>query len=84
MSEDELKTLKIDKVIDVRGSAYPGPQLTARRSMSTMPKEGIMEVILSNEIAEQDILFWVKVAGHEYLGSIGYPGYCGLFVRKGI
>jgi len=82
MDEDELKTLKIDKVVDVRGSAYPGPQLTARRSISTMPKDGIMEVILSNEIAEQDILFWANVADHEYLGSIDYQGYRGIFVRK--
>jgi len=83
MREDELKNLKVDKVVDVRGEAYPGPQLSAKQSMTAMPQEGIIEVILSNEIAEQDILFWANKDGHEYLGTIDYPGYCGIFVRKG-
>ena len=83
MNKDDLKNLKVNKVVDVRGEAYPGPQLTAKRSATTMPQEGIMEVILSNEIAEQDILFWANKSGHEYLGTTDYTGYCGIFVRKG-
>ncbi len=83
MRENELKNLKIDKSVDVRGEAYPGPQLTTERSMTAIPKDGILEVILSNEIAEQDILFWADKAGHKYLGTVDYPGYCGIFVRKG-
>jgi len=49
MNVDELKALKVDKVVDARGVACPGPLLEAKRSVPSVPMRGVMEVISSDE-----------------------------------
>ncbi len=83
MTEEELKNLKVNKVVDARGTACPGPLLEARRSMADVPKGEVMEVISSDPSTAQDIPLWANKVGHEYLGSIEYAGYWGIFVRNG-
>jgi len=83
MDEDELKNLKVDKVIDVRGITYPVTLLATRRSMAEAPKGAVMEVISYDPNTNDDIPIWANKAGHEYLGTIDYLGYCGIFVRNG-
>ena len=34
MTADELKALNVDKLVDARGTACPGPLLDARRGIS--------------------------------------------------
>ncbi len=83
MDDDELKNLKIDKVIDTRGTAYPVPLLETRKSMAEVPKGAILEVISYDPNTNDDIPIWANKAGHEYLGTIDFTGYCGIFVRNG-
>ncbi len=83
MTEEELKNLNVNKVVDARGTACPGPLLEARRSMTEVPKGEIMEVISSDESTAQDIPLWANKVGHEYLGCVEYAGYWGIFVRNG-
>jgi len=83
MTEEELKNLKVNKVVDARGTACPGPLLEARRSMADVPKGEVMEVISSDPSTAQDIPLWANKVGHEYLGSIEYAGYWGIFVKNG-
>ncbi len=83
MTEEELKSLKVNKVVDARGTACPGPLLEARRSMADVPKGEVMEVISSDPSTVQDIPLWANKVGHEYLGSIEYAGYWGIFVKNG-
>ncbi len=83
MTEEELKSLKVNKVVDARGTACPGPLLEARRSMADVPKGEVMEVISSDPSTAQDIPLWANKVGHEYLGSIEYAGYWGIFVKNG-
>jgi tRNA 2-thiouridine synthesizing protein A len=84
MNEAELKSLTVDKVVDARGTACPGPLLEAKRAMAKVPKNGgIMEVLSSDEGTNDDIPLWAKKVQHEYLGNIEEAGYWRLFVRRG-
>jgi tRNA 2-thiouridine synthesizing protein A len=83
MNTDEIKKLKVDKTIDCRGTACPGPLLEAKRGMTTVPMAGIMEVLSSDEGTTEDLPLWAKKVGHEYLGVIQEAGVWHLFVKRG-
>ena len=83
MTTDELKDLNVDKVVDARGTACPGPLLEAKRGMAKVPRGGIMEVLSSDEGTNDDIPLWCKKVGHEYLGNLAEAGHWRLFVKRG-
>jgi len=84
MNEAELKALQVDKVVDARGTACPGPLLEAKRAMTRVPKNGgILEVLSSDQGTNDDIPLWASKVKHEYLGNIAEAGYWRLFVRRG-
>lgn len=82
MTNEELKALTPDKVIDARGTACPGPLLAAKRSMAEVPIKGIMEVISSDEGTNKDIPRWAKKMKHDLLGITEDDGYWRLFLRR--
>ena len=50
MNASELNSLEVNKVVDARGTACPGPLLEAKRAMADVPKNGgILEVLSSDE-----------------------------------
>lgn len=84
MNESELNSLEVNKVVDARGTACPGPLLEAKRAMADVPKNGgILEVLSSDEGTNDDIPLWAKKVQHEYLGTIVEAGYWRIFVRRG-
>ncbi|MBN2243295.1 MAG: sulfurtransferase TusA family protein [Acidobacteria bacterium] len=84
MNQEELKSLQVDKVVDARGTACPGPLLEAKRAMADVPKNGgILEVLSSDEGTNEDIPLWAKKVQHEYIGTITEAGYWRIFVRRG-
>ena len=84
MNQEELKSLQVDKVVDARGTACPGPLLEAKRAMVDIPPNGgILEVLSSDEGTNEDIPLWAKKVQHEYLGTIVEAGYWRIFVRRG-
>jgi tRNA 2-thiouridine synthesizing protein A len=83
MTVEELRQLKIDKTVDARGTACPGPLLEAKRGMASIPMAGIMEVLSSDEGTTEDLPLWANKVGHEYLGLIQEAGIWRLFVKKG-
>ena len=83
MNKEEFENLRVSEVIDGRGTSSPGPLLAARRSMAKVPGGEVVEVISSDQQSSGDIELWARKAGHEYLGTIEYPGYSGIFVRSG-
>jgi tRNA 2-thiouridine synthesizing protein A len=83
MNIDELKALKVDKVVDARGVACPGPLLEAKRSVPAVPLHGVMEVISSDEGTAEDVPLWAKKVGHEYLGTVPDSGLWHIYLRRG-
>lgn len=79
----DISTLKVDKIVDARGTACPGPLLEAKRTIAGVPLGGVMEVMSSDEGTNEDIPLWSKKVGHEFLGTVEEAGYWRLFVKRG-
>ena len=82
-TSQDLKNLKVDKVVDARGTSCPGPLLTVKRSITEIPMRGIMELLSSDVGTSRDVPLWAKKMGHEHLGTLEEPGYWRIFVRRG-
>jgi tRNA 2-thiouridine synthesizing protein A len=76
-------TLNVNKVVDARGTACPGPLLEAKRTIAGVPLGGVMEVMSSDVGTNEDIPLWSKKVGHEFLGTVEEAGYWRLFVKRG-
>jgi TusA-related sulfurtransferase len=83
MTEDELKALQVDKQVDARGTACPGPLLEAKRSVVSVPMGGTMEVLSSDPSTNKDVPLWARKIGHEYLGAIEEAGFWRIFIKRG-
>jgi len=58
MNEEELKSLEVDKVVDARGTACPGPLLEAKRAMAKVPKNGGVLEVLSSDGNIEEAGYW--------------------------
>ena len=83
MTEEELKSLQVDKQVDARGTACPGPLLEAKRSITSVPMGGTMEVRSSDPSANKDVPLWAKNVEHDYLGTLEEGSSRRIFVRRG-
>jgi len=81
MSED-LANIKADVVVDARAESCPGPLLAAKKQMTKVPKEGILEVWSADAGTKRDLPLWCKKIGHEYLGDLEATGYFKAFIRR--
>ena len=79
----ELDQIRPDKQVDARGTACPGPLLEAKRAITSIPVNGVMELLSSDESTNNDVPRWAKKIGHEYLGMIEEAGYWRIFVKRG-
>jgi tRNA 2-thiouridine synthesizing protein A len=78
-----IGTLKVDKTVDARGTACPGPLLEAKRAIAGVPVGGILEVMSADPGTNEDVPLWARKVGHEFLGNVEEAGYWRLFVRRG-
>ncbi len=83
MSQEELQNLVVDKSVDARGTACPGPLLEAKKSIGTIASGEIMEVLSADEGTKRDIPKWANKKGHEYLGTVEDSGYFKIYLKKG-
>ena len=79
----DLSQLEVEKTVDARGTACPGPLLEAKRAMPGVPMGGVLEVLSSDKGTTEDIPLWSKKVGHEHLGEVEEAGYWRIFVRRG-
>jgi TusA-related sulfurtransferase len=82
MNTDELKKLKIDKAVDARGTACPGPLMATKKAIGEMKPGEIIEVLSSDPGTKRDIPKWAVKKGFEYLGDILEDGYFRLYIKK--
>ena len=77
----QLLNLKIDKSVDARGTACPGPLLEAKKAIGTISSGQIMEVLSADEGTKKDIPKWATKKGHEYLGTVEESGFFKIFMK---
>jgi TusA-related sulfurtransferase len=82
MTTDELKTLSVNKQIDARGTACPGPLLAAKKAIGEIESGEIMEILSSDEGTKHDIPKWCEKMEHQFLGIVEEDSYSRLFMKK--
>ncbi|NOR86892.1 MAG: sulfurtransferase TusA family protein, partial [Bacteroidales bacterium] len=75
MTQEELQSLAINKSVDARGTACPGPLLEAKKAIGTIGSGDIMEILSADEGTKRDIPKWANKKGHEYLGTVEDSGF---------
>lgn len=82
MTTEELKNITINKSVDARGTACPGPLLEAKKALSTIESGDIMEILSADEGTKVDIPKWCNKQGHDYLGAVEEDGFYKIYMRK--
>jgi tRNA 2-thiouridine synthesizing protein A len=82
MTAVELSALKVDKLVDARGTACPGPLLEARRGLSECPVGGVMEIQSSDQETVVSVERWCKKMELEYLGNVENDGFWSIYLRR--
>lgn len=82
MTTEELAKLTVNKLVDARGTACPGPLLAAKKAIGGIESGQIMEIYSSDEGTKNDIPRWCQKMSHDFLGILEEPSYSRLFLRK--
>ena len=77
-----MASVQVDKTIDARGMACPGPLMTLIGSIRQGQVGQVFEVLSSDEGSKTDIPAWVAKAGHELVEVRQDAGYAHFIVRK--
>lgn len=77
-----MSTLQIDKSIDARGMACPGPLMNLIGAIRQGQVGQVFEVLSSDEGSKTDIPAWVAKARHDLLAVRLDDGYAHFLVRK--
>jgi tRNA 2-thiouridine synthesizing protein A len=77
-----MTTLPIDKTIDARGMACPGPLMNLIGAIRQAQVGQILEVLSSDAGSETDIPAWVAKAKHDLVEVLQDDGYTRFIVRK--
>lgn len=77
-----MSTVQIDKTIDARGVACPGPLMNLIGAIRQGQVGQVFEVLSSDEGSRTDIPAWVAKAKYELVEVIEDSGYAHFIVRK--
>jgi tRNA 2-thiouridine synthesizing protein A len=82
MTVQELTSIKVDKVVDARGTSCPGPILAAKKGIVDVPVGGVMLVLATDSGTQKDLPAWARKMGHEFLGVVEEGGSWKLYVKR--
>lgn len=77
-----MSTVQIDKSIDARGMACPGPLMNLIGAIRQGHVGDVIEVLSSDEGSKTDIPAWVTKAKQEMVEVVPEDGYARFVIRK--
>ena len=77
-----MTALQIEKSIDARGMACPGPLMNLIGAIRQGQVGQVFEVLSSDEGSKTDIPAWVAKARHELVEVVQEPDHARFVVRK--
>jgi tRNA 2-thiouridine synthesizing protein A len=77
-----MSTVQIDKSIDARGMACPGPLMNLIGAIRQGQVSDVIEVLSSDEGSKTDIPAWVTKAKQEMVEVVPEDGYARFVIRK--
>lgn len=77
-----LSDIKVDHVVDARGSFCPGPLMEMIRAMKAAQVGEVIAVLTTESGSKRDVPAWAAKAGQEFIGIFEKDGYDEIIVRK--
>jgi tRNA 2-thiouridine synthesizing protein A len=77
-----MDVVQVDREIDARGLACPGPLLSLIGAVREEPFGRVIAVVSSDAGSRTDIPAWVAKAGHELVDVVDEDGYARFVIRK--
>jgi tRNA 2-thiouridine synthesizing protein A len=77
-----LADMKIDKTIDARGSACPGPLMELIKAMKSENVGAVIELLSTEKGTSVDVPAWLKKVGHELIAMEVRGNYWSIIARK--
>jgi len=77
-----MSEIKVDRVVDARGSHCPGPLMELIKAIKQAKVGEVVAVYSTDSGSKTDIPLWVNKAGHELIGVYEREGYTEFVVRK--
>ena len=81
MDQEELKNLTVNKSVDARATACPGPLLAAKKAVRERESGQLMEIMSADPATRRDVPKWATKKGHEYLGTVEDSGYFRIYMK---
>lgn len=82
MTNEDLKEITPDKIVDARGTACPGPLLAVKQAIADVPPGGIMQILSTDVGTKRDVPRWANKIGYDYLGDFEEAGYFTMYLKK--
>ena len=82
MEGSDVSTVQVDRSIDARGMACPGPLMNLIGAIRQGQVGQVFEVLSSDEGSKTDIPAWVAKAKHELVEVRQEEGFARFLVRK--
>ncbi len=79
---DAANEVRIDRVVDARGSFCPGPLMELIRAVKESQVGDVLAVLSTESGSARDVPAWAQKAGHEFIGVFEKDGYNEIVVRK--
>ena len=82
LTEADVATLSVAKVVDARGTGCPGPLLEAKKAMPGVAVGEVLELWSSDPQTKADVEAWSGKVGHGFLGAAPAQGYERVLIRR--
>ena len=82
MSDVNLKEIKADSTLDVRGLGCPMPLLKAKKAIESLASGQVLEVDGTDPGSKNDFASWAERTGNQYLGFLEESDHFRYFLKK--
>lgn len=82
MQKIELGSIKVDRLLDVRGLTCPQPLLRSKKAFEFLESGEVMEVHGTCPGSKSSFPQWAERTGNEFLGMVEEVGYSRFFLKK--
>jgi TusA-related sulfurtransferase len=80
----EVKQIKIDVTLDLKGLLCPVPVIKTSQRIKTMNIGETIEILVTDETAKVDFYVWCKLTGHELLSIQEETGIYKIYIKKSL
>ncbi|MGC2423933.1 MAG: sulfurtransferase TusA family protein [Nitrospirota bacterium] len=77
-----MPEMNIDRTIDARGAACPGPTMELIKAMKAAEVGAVVEILSSDKMTTVDGAAWLSKVGQEMVAATDKGGYWSIIAKK--